>query len=88
MDITVEISWKKTEFGYYECQILVYDQENILMRDIDMYYTIEKICMRINRLFVDNKRFTIHKVLYKKNIRTLYLECTDTKSKDEKISCN
>ena len=81
MEITIRASWVKTEFGYYEGWILVYDKDNkVLMDDIDMYYTIEKLCMRLNRLFINNSRFIVHKVTYKKSDKALYIECTDTKN--------
>ena len=81
MEITIRASWVKTEFGYCEGWILVYDKDNkVLMDDIDMYYTIEKLCMRINRLFINNSRFIVHSAVYKKSEEALYIECTDAKS--------
>ena len=81
MEITIRASWVKTEFGYYEGWILVYDKGgNALMDDIDMYYTIDKLCARLNRLFINNSRFIVHKVTYKKSDKALYIECTDTKN--------
>lgn len=83
MEITVRASWVKTEFGYYEGWILVYDKDNkVLMDDIDMYYTIDKLCMRLNRLFINNSRFVVHSAVYKKN-EALFITCTDNNcSKD------
>lgn len=80
MEITVRASWVKTEFGYYEGWILVYDKGgNALMDDIDMYYTIDKLCARLNRLFINNSRFVVHSAVYKKSEEALFITCTDTK---------
>ncbi|MBR1444547.1 MAG: hypothetical protein IJ583_13570 [Firmicutes bacterium] len=80
MEITVRTSWFKTEYGYYEGWILVYDKNNnVLMNDRDMYYTIDKLCMRLNRLFVNNNRFKVHSAVYKRSEEALYISCTDTK---------
>ena len=84
MEITVRASWVKTEFGYYEGWILVYDKDNkVLMDDIDMYYTIDKLCMRLNRLFINNSRFIVHSAVYKKSEEALFITCNDNNcSKD------
>lgn len=80
MALTVYAHWHKSELGYYIGYILVYDTKNkVLMCDEDMYYTLDKFMERLNRQFINNKRFNWHKVKANKKDREIYMFGVDTK---------
>lgn len=72
MKLTINAVWTQSDYGYIIGEILVNDQNGKeLMHDEDMYWKTDKLWERINKLFINNKRFKIENkpVYYKKEQR-------------------